>query len=146
MVYSWGVWIVNENFILEQGKQMHALKERAQFLRRNQTDAEKLLWQRLRGRNLLGKKFYRQFVIAPYIVDFICRELKLIVELDGGQHMDNRELDIARTRYLETQGYQVIRFWNNQVFEEMEGVLTALTLALSQREKEQKSISIKCQR
>ena len=92
----------------------------------------------MQAKRFKNKKFYRQFIISPYIVDFVCRDLKLIIELDGSQHMDNRELDISRTRYIEKQGYQVIRFWNNQVFHETEAVLHALSLALSQRERELK--------
>ena len=118
---------------------MQVLKERIRFLRHHQTNAENFLWRKLQGRKLLGRKFYRQYVIYPYIVDFVCHELKLIVELDGSQHMDNRELDITRTRYLEAQGYQVIRFWNKQIFDEENEVLTTLNLAISLKERCEKN-------
>lgn len=118
---------------------MQILKERIQFLKLHQTSAEKVLWQKLQGRKLLGRKFYRQYVIYPYIVDFVCHELKLIVELDGSLHMDNREQDITRTRYLEAQGYQVIRFWNKQVFDEKNEVLTTLNQAILQKERYKKN-------
>ena len=115
---------------------MSVLKERARYLRANETNAEKIFWYSIRARQLQNKKFYRQFVVAPYIVDFVCRDLMLIVELDGGQHMDNREQDIYRTRYLQNNGYQVLRFWNNQVMNEFDAVFATLILALSRREQE----------
>jgi len=115
---------------------MSILKQRARYLRANQTDAEEIFWRSIRARQLENKKFYRQFIVAPYIVDFVCRELMLIIELDGGQHMDNREQDVYRTRYLQNKGYKVVRFWNNQVINEFDDVLTSLILALSQRELE----------
>ena len=81
------------------------LRKRAKELRTNQTDAERTIWYHLRARRSRNLKFYRQFVIPPYIVDFVCRDLKLIIELDGGQHIENRELDSLRTSNLETQVY-----------------------------------------
>jgi len=110
--------------------------QRARALRKNQTDAERLLWQHLRGRQLLGYKFRRQFPIGDYIVDFACLPLKLIIEVDGSQHMSNVNYDNARTLYLENHGFQVVRFWNNDVLTEINSVLEALTLTLSQRERE----------
>ena len=115
---------------------MSILKQRARYLRINQTNAEKIFWCSIRARQLENKKFYRQFIVAPYIVDFVCRELMLIIELDGGQHMDNREQDVYRTRYLQNKGYKVVRFWNNQVINEFDDVLASLILAFSQRELE----------
>ena len=97
----------------------------AKRLRREATAAESLLWQRLRNRQL-GYKFRRQQPIGPYIVDFVCPELKLVVELDGGQHADARNRDQVRTAYLESSGFTVLRFWNNAVFENLEGVLTVI--------------------
>src|SRR5690348_13367593 len=90
-------------------------KERMRQLRGNQTDAEKALWFRLRDRRLEGFKFSRQVPIDRYIVDFVCREEKLIVELDRGQHMLTEPYDASRTAHLGTRGYRVLRFWNNQV-------------------------------
>ncbi len=96
--------------------------ERAKQLRRGQTEAERLLWHQLRARQFAGIKFRRQVPIGHYIVDFICFEKRLIVELDGGQHQDKTEYDAQRTNWLESQGFRVIRFWNGQVFTEMEAV------------------------
>mgnify|MGYP000695755932 CR=1 FL=1 len=113
----------------------HDTTSRSRELRRNQTDAEKLLWQRLRNRQLLGFKFRRQVPVGPYITDFLCIEAKLIVELDGGQHAEQLARDAKRTAYLEGSGYRVIRFWNNDVISNMSGIWDALTLTLSQRER-----------
>ena len=113
------------------------LVSRAKDLRKHQTDAEKLLWQKLRARQLKGYKFRRQVPIAPYIADFVCVSEKLIVEVDGAQHMDAENYDERRSEYLQKKGYQVVRFWNNQVLLEVDAVLEsiALTLTLSQRER-----------
>ena len=111
------------------------LKTKARNLRVNQTDAEKKLWQYLRNRNLQGYKFRRQYPIGQYIVDFVCCENHLIIELDGSQHMDMEYYDKKRTLFLETKKYFVIRFWNNDVLNNCSGVLETLTLALSQRER-----------
>jgi very-short-patch-repair endonuclease len=95
----------------------------ARRLRRSQTDVERLLWSRLRSRQIRGVKFRRQHPVAGYIVDFCCPELCLVIELDGGQHMEQQAADAKRTRALEQQGYRVLRFWNNEVIENPEGVL-----------------------
>lgn len=95
----------------------------ARRLRKNQTDAEQCLWQRLRGRSLAGLKFRRQHPIGPYICDFVCVDQKLIIEIDGGQHTSNREKDAARTAYLQSQGFRVVRFWNHEVLAATEAVL-----------------------
>ncbi|WP_082511673.1 endonuclease domain-containing protein [Devosia sp. Leaf420] len=99
---------------------------RPRQLRRNATDAENRLWYVLRNRGLDGRKFVRQFQIGPYIADFACREAALIVELDGGQHADNAN-DLSRTTYLNAQGYGVLRFWNNEVLQNRDGVLEAIS-------------------
>jgi len=93
----------------------------ARRLRRDQTDAERVLWFRLRDRRLNGLKFKRQVPLDKYIVDFCCAEARLIVELDGGQHATRDETN--RTAILEAMGYLVLRFWNNDVLQNMEGVL-----------------------
>jgi very-short-patch-repair endonuclease len=93
----------------------------ARRLRRDQTDAERVLWFRLRDRRLNGLKFKRQVPIDKYIVDFCCAEAWLIVELDGGQHAMRDETN--RTAVLEAMGYLVLRFWNNDVLQNTEGVL-----------------------
>ncbi|TAL28222.1 MAG: DUF559 domain-containing protein [Alphaproteobacteria bacterium] len=97
---------------------------RAQHLRRNTTDAAKVFWHRIRNKQL-GYKFRRHVQIDGYVVDFICFELRLIIELDGGQH--TLERDSARTTHLEKRGYCVIRFWNRDVLGNIDGVLESLT-------------------
>jgi len=92
-------------------------------LRRSQTLVERKLWSLLRSRQLNGLKFRRQYVIEPYIVDFCCVEKRLIVELDGGQHDGRRYQDTERTQFLESKGYRVIRFWNSEVLENLDGVM-----------------------
>lgn len=100
----------------------------ARKLRKEMTPAERLLWSRLRDRRLAGFKFRRQVPVGPYIVDFLCAEARVIVEIDGGQHNfpDARAQDQERTRFLEAKGYKVLRFWNNEVLGNLEGVLTVI--------------------
>lgn len=106
-------------------------KNFARSLRKEQTDVEKWLWSQLRNRQLGGYKFKRQFPIGKYIVDFYCVEKKLVVELDGGQHLhDQKEYDEQRTKDLEKQGIILLRFWNNQITENLEGVLETILDAL----------------
>lgn len=96
------------------------------------TDAEKWVWARLRNRELCGWKFRRQHPIGPFIVDFVCIEKKLIIELDGGQHAENLESDAKRSEYLREKGYQMLRFWNNDVLKEGEVVLEAILSSLKE--------------
>jgi len=105
--------------------------ERARTLRRTPTPAELALWRRIRGRQLGGFKFVRQEPIGRYYVDFVCRERRLIVELDGGQHSGNAE-DRLRDSELCALGYRVIRIWNNDVIENPDGVLQRLLSELEQ--------------
>jgi very-short-patch-repair endonuclease len=91
------------------------------------------MWYRLRDRRFMGLKFRRQVPLERYIADFVCRELKLIVELDGGQHMERADYDQRRSQWLAQQGYTVLRFWNNQVLQEMEAVLEAMRLWVEQK-------------
>jgi len=93
----------------------------ARRLRNHSTRAEQRLWRYLRSRSLAGFKFVRQEPIGPYIVDFVCREKRLVVELDGGQHAENNR-DAMRDRWLVERRYRVLRFWNNEVIENIEGV------------------------
>jgi very-short-patch-repair endonuclease len=102
----------------------------AKKLRGDMTDAEKKLWHRLRA-GQVGVKFRRQQPIGRYIVDFVCLDRKLIVELDGGQHANATEYDAARTQWLENQGFTVLRFWNNDIMSNIEGVLTRIVETLS---------------
>jgi len=98
----------------------------ARKLRREMTDAERLLWRYLRNRELLGHKFRRQHAIGGFIADFICIDAKLIVEADGGQHADLADADAERTRHLEALGYRVLRFWNDDILLRIEDVLEAV--------------------
>ena len=95
----------------------------AKALRSSQTDAEQRLWYHLRAHRFMGLKFKRQKPIGRYIVDFVCVERRLIIELDGGQHAEQVTYDQQRDAWLRSQGYTVLRFWNNDVMQELEGVL-----------------------
>ena len=106
----------------------------ARKLRRYQTDAEPL-WFKLRDRRLLGLKFRRQMPVDKYVVDLCCEPARLIIELDGGQHAERSEADCIRTAALETRGYLVLRFWNNDVLANTDGVIAAISTCLSQRER-----------
>ena len=99
---------------------------RARDLRKTMTDAERRLWSRLRQKQLDGFRFRRQQPIGPYIVDFFCPEAALIIEVDGGQHASTEAEDEARTRWLAARGYRVMRFWNNDVLGNIEGVLLTI--------------------
>ena len=105
-------------------------RDLARELRKNLTDAEQRLWSHLRHRQIGHCRFRRQAPIGPYIVDFVCFEKRLIVELDGSQHAVQVEADVRRTNWFNAQGFRVIRFWNHQVFEDREGVLEAICMAL----------------
>jgi very-short-patch-repair endonuclease len=107
--------------------------DRARTLRRHSTDVEALLWSRLRNRALGGHKFRRQRPVGPYVVDFVCLELALIIEVDGGQHALRRREDARRTEWLESEGLRVLRFWNHEVLQNLEGVLWTIEEALSER-------------
>jgi very-short-patch-repair endonuclease len=108
------------------------LKEKSRNLRTGATDTERLLWYELKNRRFAKFKFRRQHVIEPYIVDFICLNRKLIIELDGSQHFDQIEYDQVRTLFLQNKGYNVLRFWNNDVLNEKEAVLEVILKALTQ--------------
>ena len=99
---------------------------RAKNLRKSNSDAERWLWSALRDRRLLRYKFRRQYIIEPYIVDFVCLSKKLIIELDGSQHAERQEYDAKRTIFLESKGFKVMRFWNNVILSEKENVLSAI--------------------
>lgn len=102
------------------------LKIYSKQLKAQMTDAEKLLWSKIRRKQLNGVKFCRQKIVGNYIVDFLSFEKKLIIELDGGQHADQVEYDKKRTAFLEQQGFTVIRFWNTEVLLETDSVLEQL--------------------
>jgi len=101
-------------------------------LRKRMTDAERRLWYYLRDRRLGGWKFRRQYPVGPYIVDFICPEKNVVIEVDGGQHAENEEMDLQRSAYLNKMGYRVFRFWNNQVLQETEAILEAILAILAE--------------
>lgn len=106
---------------------------KARDLRNEATDAERALWQRLKSSQLSGLKFSRQIPIGHYVGDFVCRSHKLVVELDGSQHQDQLSYDTERTARLEASGYHVIRFWNGDVFGNIDGVLEAILEAADNR-------------
>ncbi len=108
------------------------MKALARALRRQATDAERVLWKHLRGRRLDGHKFRRQVVIEPYIVDFVCLEAKLIIEADGGQHTAQVVDDRSRTEFLESLGYNVMRFWNHEILGNVNEVLEQIQRSLSE--------------
>ncbi|MSR85575.1 endonuclease domain-containing protein [Candidatus Uhrbacteria bacterium] len=103
-------------------------KERRRELRKNQTDSEKILWQYLRNKQMKGLKFYRQYGVGPYILDFYCQKLGLAIELDGSQHLEKekRLYDEARTQFLQSFHIRVIRFWSNDAIKNTKGVLDAI--------------------
>src|SRR5580698_9312990 len=105
---------------------------RARRLRRNTTDAEKRLWYRLRKLDLDGSHFRRQVPIGPYIADFACMAARLVIEIDGSQHADDKrqQYDELRTRWLAKEGYRVLRFWNNDITRNMVGVKETIYAAI----------------
>ena len=104
---------------------------RARELRNNPTEAERSLWQHLRLCQLGGHKFRRQQSLGPDIVDFVCLEKRLIIEVDGGQHSEQKAYDAERNAWLEEQGFRVLRFWNHEVLQEIEAVKEVIVRALS---------------
>jgi adenine-specific DNA-methyltransferase len=116
-----------------EGEDHPVSREFARHLRRHQTDAERTIWYVLRAHRLAGHKFRRQVPIGPYIADFVCHEARLIIELDGGQHAERREYDTGRTRWLESQGFRVLRFWNVDVLQSTDSVSEAIALALQSK-------------
>ena len=107
---------------------MSELVKRSRELRKNMTPQEQKLWEIIRKRQFFGYRFRRQFPIGVYIADFVCREKKIIIEIDGGQHNTDENLiyDNKRTEYLNSEGYKVIRFWNNDIDNNMSGVYEKL--------------------
>ena len=102
---------------------MKSIQDNARRLRKTQTDAERCLWRLLRNRSIAGCKFRRQHPVGPYICDFVSIDRQLVIEVDGGQHALQVEKDDARSAYLESKGYTVMRFWNHEVLTETEAVL-----------------------
>ena len=112
-----------------EGMEKSVLRQRARDLRKNSTDAERHLWYYLRA-NRLGFKFKRQVPLGEYIVDFVCIEKRLIIELDGSQHMNNQIYDTKRTDWLKRHGFKVLRFWNHDIFQQTPSVLDVIITAL----------------
>lgn len=106
-------------------------KQRARELRSNATDAERRLWSRIRKKQIDGHRFRRQVPLGPFIADFVCIDARLVIEVDGGQHGEREEYDLRRTAWLESQNFRVLRFWNNEVLGNTEGVLEAIREALA---------------
>jgi lysyl-tRNA synthetase class 2 len=102
----------------------------ARKLRSNATDAETWLWSRLRRKQIDGRRFRRQVPLGPYVADFVCLDARLIVEVDGGQHTEQAKRDAVRTAWLAAQGFRVLRFWNNDVLSNTDGVVETIRSAL----------------
>jgi len=114
-----------------QGPIRRKTNQYAARLRKNATDAENRLWAQLRNRQLGGFKFRFQASIGPYSVDFLCVETALVIEVDGSQH--NEEVDRVRTRSIEAEGHRILRFWNNEIFDNLDGVLLTIKAACEAR-------------
>ena len=123
---------IGENAARLSHRKPHVIAN-AKTLRRSQTPSEARLWSRLRDGRLLGAKFRRQHPIGRYVVDFVCVEKHLIIEVDGGQHSEDSALahDAERTAWLERKGYRVLRFWNNDVSGNLDGVLETIRAAVT---------------
>jgi very-short-patch-repair endonuclease len=106
------------------------MQRRAAEFRRNQTEAEARLWTYLRAHRANGAHFRRQHAIGNFVVDFCAPRKKLIIEVDGGQHLEQEEYDTERTQFLEAQGYKVLRFWNNEILKDIEAVMAVILDAL----------------
>ena len=121
------------SFVFPIKNNMNKYNLLARYLRKSQTPQEQKLWNLLRNRQLLGYKFKRQYPIGNYIVDFVCREKRLVIELDGGQHniAVNINYDFLRSEYIKQRGFKVIRFWNKEIDENIEGVIAKITEELN---------------
>jgi very-short-patch-repair endonuclease len=118
-------------YMVESHAMVDRRQEYARRMRAQPTDAERVLWQRLRHDvALIGSHFRRQALVGPFIVDFASRKAKIVIELDGGQHDWQKESDEQRSRHIEAAGYRVLRFWNNDVLGNLEGVLSEIQRVL----------------
>ena len=97
-------------------------RDRARALRRNLTDAERSIWQIVRSCQIDGHRFRRQVPLGRYIADYVCHDARLIIEVDGGQHDRSSPQEVERSRFLQDQGYRILRFWNNEVLSNLDGV------------------------
>ena len=132
----WGGWRVSAKNTLasERPHDPNITTSRARSLRGNPTEAEKRLWSVLRLQQMDGFRFRRQHPIGVYVVDFVCLAKNLIIEVDGGQHASQTEHDDTRTAWLESSGYRMLRFWNNDVLGNIEGVSETILAALRSRQ------------
>ena len=121
--------------LIEKHRIEPATAVRARSLRRGMTDAERKLWSVIREKQLNGFRFRRQHPIGRYVVDFACPETGLVVELDGGQHQDQVAYDEQRVAFIENRGWRVLRFWNNEVLGNLDGVLTVIAETLDEPSK-----------
>lgn len=112
------------------GMRARIINQLSKNLRKNQTKAEIKIWRHLKNRALAGYKFRRQCSIGPYIVDFVCFEKMVVIEIDGGQHADQLKKDVRRTKYLSERGFSVMRFWNNDVLADTDSVLSVILATL----------------
>lgn len=114
---------------------MRTTINRAKQLRKSSTDAERFLWRELRSRQLAGYKFRRQQSLGPFIVDFVCLEQRLVIELDGGQHAEPEQAryDADRSQWLAQQGFRVLRFWDHEVLKQVDGVKETIAKALKEK-------------
>ena len=110
---------------------MSVNRSRARALRQRMTDVESFVWTKLRNRRFEGFKFRRQVALGKYIVDFVCFPRRLVLELDGGQHSTQQAYDAERTRWLESQGYRVLRYWNHEVLQDWDTIEEVIWLALT---------------
>ena len=124
--------MINSGKIMPAKRSNPGTMRQAVKLRKVPTAAEKKLWTYLRGDKLNGVSFRRQHAIGNFIVDFVTVKKKLVIELDGSQHLEQADYDVERSRYLESQGYKVVRFWNNQVENDINGVIRVIQIELEQ--------------
>lgn len=115
-----------EMVLIHNNTEVKKLRYYARRQRQDATDVERILWGHLRAHRLNGLKFKRQVPVGNYIVDFLCYQKKVIVELDGGQHLEQARYDQKRTLFLERSGFQIIRFWNHDVWQHLETVLNKI--------------------
>jgi very-short-patch-repair endonuclease len=115
---------------LRRTSSVECARESLRSLRKNATDAERHLWNELRGRRLAGFKFRRQRPFGPYVCDFICLEASIVIELDGSQHVERSVYDARRDAFIRSYGYRVLRFWNADVLDRKEGVMETIFAAL----------------
>lgn len=113
-----------------EGVRAKITKQLSKNLRQNQTKAEVRIWRHLKNRALAGFKFRRQCPIGPYIVDFVCLEKMIVIEIDGGQHAEQTHRDARRSQYLKSRGFEVLRFWNNEVLANTDSVLSVILTTL----------------